>query len=357
MNAVIIAEAGVNHNGDMGLARALIERAAEAGADWVKFQTFRADDLVTADAAKAGYQQSLTGAGESQRDMLRRLELPWSEHAGLIAHAATHGVGFLSTPFDLDSLRFLTADLGLGLIKLPSGELTNGPLLLAAARSGTRLILSTGMSSLGEIESALSILAFGMLEPTARPTALALRGAFASAEGQCLLAERITLLHCTTEYPAPPDSVNLRAMDTLAASFGLEVGLSDHTTGIAVALAAVARGARVIEKHFTLDRSLPGPDHQASLLPDELTALVAGIRTVELALGSPRKTITTAETGNALVARKSLVATRPIARGEAFNEGNLGVKRPGTGLSPLTYWDWLGRVATRDYTTDQAIEP
>jgi len=269
----VIAEAGVNHDGSLDKARALVDVAASAGADIVKFQTFRADRIATRKVAKAEYQKRATASEESQHAMLQRLELDDAAHAALIAHCRARGIEFLSTPFDLPSLALLVGTHGLRRLKISSGDLTNGPLLLQAARSGGAIILSTGMAVLGEIEAALGVLAFGMAASgDATPNDAAFAEAYSSTEGQDALRERVTLLHCTSLYPAPAPAVNLRAMDTLRSAFGLPVGYSDHTIGITVALAAVARGAVVIEKHFTLDRSLPGPDHQASLEPDELAA-------------------------------------------------------------------------------------
>lgn len=351
---LVIAEAGVNHNGSLELARRLVDVAAQAGADVVKFQTFRATELVTSEAPKARYQVDNTGDTAAQLAMLQALELDKAAHRELLAYCHARGIAFLSTPFDQGSLRFLVDELAVEHLKLGSGDLTNGPLLLAAAASGRQLILSTGMSSLAEVEMALSVLAFGYLWGEERPGRGAFRDAYISQAGQRALSGQVTLLHCTTEYPAPFDQVNLRAMDTLAEAFGLPVGLSDHTPGISVALAAVARGARVVEKHFTLDRQLPGPDHQASLEPQELDALVRGVREVEAALGSPLKLPAPSELANLRVARRGLVAAGAIRRDEPFTTANLAVKRGG-GASPMDYWDWLGRKASRDYQPDEAI--
>ena len=352
----VIAEAGVNHNGDPERALAMVDVAAEAGADAVKFQTFHTEDLTTAAAAKAAYQETNTGAAGSQQDMLRDLEIDADAHRKLQSRCAEKGVAFLSTPFDLKSLRFLVGELGIDTVKIGSGEITNGPLLLAAARTGKDIVLSTGMSTLEEVREALAILAFGLVGwGDAAPCRSAFEAAFASAEGQKALRRHVTVLHCTTEYPAPFEEVNLRAMETLSKTFGLPVGFSDHTDGIAVAIAAAALGAVVIEKHFTLDHALPGPDHVASLEPDELAAMVAGIRHVEAALGDGVKKPTPSEMKNMAPARKSLVALCAIHAGEAFTPENLGAKRPGSGCTPLDYWDWLGCVADRDYATDEII--
>lgn len=352
----VIAEAGVNHNGSVDMALALVEAAAQSGADAVKFQTFRADEVASRTAGKAGYQVRSSGSRESQLEMLRRLELSHEAHRILSDRCRERGLVFLSTPFDLDSARFLAEKLYVSRIKIPSGEITNGPLLLGIATLGKSVILSTGMSTLDEVELALGVLAYGYLEGNAPPTGASFRAAFASPQGRAVLNAKVSLLHCTTEYPAPFDQVNLRAMDTLASAFGLPVGLSDHTMGTAVAIAAAARGATIIEKHFTLDRSLPGPDHMASLEPEELDGLVASIRQVEQALGSPEKQPTPAELPNLPIARRSLVAAVPVGRGEPWSEANLACKRPGTGLSPMRYWDLLGRPAGRDYNMDDPVQ-
>lgn len=352
----IIAEAGVNHNGSLDQARALIDVAAEAGADAVKFQTFRADTLVTRTASKADYQKETTGAHESQHAMLRALELSEADHEALVAHCRLRGIAFLSTPFDVQSLHLLVDRFDLARVKVPSGEITNAVLLLEVARVGRPVILSTGMSTLAEVEQALGVLAFGFTAPAGvQPGTETFLAAYASPEGQAALRDRVTVLHCTTAYPTPAADVNLRAMDTLRDAFGLPVGYSDHTLGLHVPVAAVARGAVLIEKHFTLDRTLPGPDHRASLEPDELAAMVRAIREVEAALGAPRKAPAAVEIGNRAVARKSLVAAQPIAAGEVFTEENVAVRRPGTGRSPFEYWACLGRRAERAYEEGEVL--
>lgn len=350
----VIAEAGVNHDGELARALELIDAAAAAGADWVKFQTFDAKALVTRHAAKADYQVRNEGEAGSQLAMLERLALSQSDHHVLIKRCEERGIGFLSSPFDAGSAAFLLDELKLPLLKLGSGELTNAPLLWMIGHSGRPLILSTGMADLDEVRLALDVLTHARLHaqpPTGRADFTDL---YARDGG--VLADQLTLLHCTTEYPCPPDQVNLRAMDTLAAEFGLPVGYSDHTQGIDIALAAAAVGACVIEKHFTLDRTLPGPDHAASLEPDELTAMVAGIRRIEQVLGHGEKRPAEAEQGNIAIARKSLVAARAIAKGEAFDNENLTVKRPGHGRSPFDYWDLLGQTAPKSYAADEVIE-
>jgi N-acetylneuraminate synthase len=352
----IIAEAGVNHNGSVDRARQLIDAAVDAGADAVKFQTFSAAELVRKDAPKAGYQLAATGHEASQFEMLKQLELNAAAHQELWRHCERRSIEFLSTPFDPASLAMLL-ELGVKRIKLSSGEITNGPLLFAAALSGLPIILSTGMATLEEVAGALGVLTFGYRKQTPPPEASVFWEAMGTPDGSASLAGRVTLLHCTTEYPAPLEEVNLRAMNTLQETFGLACGVSDHSEGIVVPMAAVARGATVIEKHFTLDKCLPGPDHRASLNPDELKAMVAGIRQVERTLGSAEKRATASEQRNLAVVRRSLVAKKPIRRGDLFSVENLGFKRPGDGVSPMRYWEWLGRTADRDYQMDETICP
>ncbi|MCB1800865.1 MAG: N-acetylneuraminate synthase [Gammaproteobacteria bacterium] len=347
----VIAEAGVNHNGSVARAHDMIDAAAEAGADAVKFQTFVPDALAAASAAKAGYQKANTPDGDSQREMLRRLALDFASHHELLAHCRERNIDFLSSPFDAISADFLLDELQLPVIKLGSGELTNAPLLWKIAARDVRLILSTGMAVPDEVIEALGVccLARDGIEPT---SAQACRAAFDNER----LRDHVTLLHCTTEYPCPIERVNLRAMDTLSELTGLGVGYSDHTQGIAVSIAAAARGARVLEKHFTLDRTLPGPDHMASLETDELAAMVSAVRAVSAALGSATKAPSTIELENAAVARKSLVAACAIRRGEPFSSENLTSKRPGNGRSPIEYWSLLGKAASRDYAADELID-
>jgi N-acetylneuraminate synthase len=352
----IIAEAGVNHNGSMDMAMELINTAVASGADAVKFQTFRADNLVTESAPKANYQLDNTNQAESQYKMLKALELSKADHELLMAHARLKKIQFLSTPFDLESLALLNDTFNLPLIKFASGEITNAPMLLAAARTLKPIIMSTGMANLGDIEMALSVLAFGYLNKSeTRPSLQQFMDAFRSDEGQKKLAEKVTLLHCTTEYPVKFSEVNLKVLDTMKAAFNLPVGYSDHTQGIEVAIAAVARGATVIEKHFTLNKNLPGPDHKASLEPQELAQMISGIRNVEAALGHGQKIPTPAEYVNRAIARKSLVALTAIAAGEVFTEANLGLKRPGSGVSGIYYWEWLGKTAATSYKPNELI--
>jgi N-acetylneuraminate synthase len=349
----VIAEAGVNHNGSLDMARKLIDIAAEAGADAVKFQTFKAERMISRHAAKADYQKCTTGAAESQLEMVRRLELDKAAHQDLIEHARLAGITFLSTPFDAESVNLLAEEFDLPIIKVSSGDITNGPLLLNIARHRKRVILSTGMSTLNEVELALGALAFGYLGRD-NPSSEKFQKAF--ADGRTVLREHVILLHCTSEYPAPFENINLRAMDALRTTFGLRVGLSDHSVGITIPIAAVACGASMIEKHFTLDRTLPGPDHRASLEPTELKAMVTGIRQVETAIGDGTKQPTPAEQKNAAVARKSLVAGRSIRQGEVFSADNIAIKRPGKGVSPMQYWRWVGTPARRDYAEDEILD-
>lgn len=355
MKSYIIAEAGVNHNGSLEMAIELVNVAAAAGANAVKFQTFKAESLVCKTAEKADYQKVNTGNAESQFDMLKKLELDFHAHQVLLKHCQSKQIQFLSTPFDNVSADFLIRELDVPLIKVSSGDLTNAPLLLQIAQSGKPIILSTGMSKIGEIESALSVLAYGYLHNGNPKSIDEFDEAYFSNLGQQMLRDKVTLLHCTTEYPTPFRDVNLRAMDTLKSSFQLKVGLSDHTEGSAVAIAAVARGACLIEKHFTLDKALPGPDHMASLNPDELSYMVKAIREVESALGSSSKIPTASERKNKEVAQKSLVAACDINAGEIFTVDNLTVKRPAGGVSPIHYWSWLGKKSNRSYKQDEMI--
>ncbi|TGL99204.1 N-acetylneuraminate synthase [Leptospira jelokensis] len=331
-STLIIAEAGVNHNGDLDLAYRLIDIAVEAGVDVVKFQTFRSELLVTENAKKAEYQINSNANQESQYEMLRKLEISKEDHFRLIEHCKKAGIEFLSTAFDLESLEFLKS-LNLKRVKIPSGEITNLPYLEQVAKIGLPIILSTGMAKLGEIEAAVHAL----IENGARRNLL-------------------TVLHCNTEYPTPFQDVNLRAMVSIAHSFGVEIGYSDHTDGIEVAIAAVSLGAKVIEKHFTIDKSLPGPDHKASLDPVELKKMVRAIRNIEQALGNGIKEPSESEKKNVSVTRKSLVAATPIEAGETFTKSNLTAKRPGFGISPMLYYDVLGKVSKRKFQKDELIE-
>lgn len=353
---LIIAEAGVNHNGSDDLAFSLVDAAHQAGADIVKFQTFKAKNLVTEDAQQAEYQITNSGQKESQYSMLKRLELSYETHHKLVKYCNDLGIEFLSTAFDSESLSFLVDDLRITRLKLPSGEITNAPLVLEHARTGCDLIVSTGMATLSEIEQVLSVIAFGYINSEGNPTDEALQAAYFSEQGKQLLKEKVTLLHCTTEYPAPFNDINLNAMDTMKDAFKLEVGYSDHSAGIVVPIAAVAKGAVLIEKHFTVDKALPGPDHKASLDPEELKAMVDGIRIVEKVLGDGIKGPRPSEVKNKSVARKSLVAANTIAAGELFSKENLAVKRPGNGLSPLKYWNYLTKPSVKSYMAGDLID-
>jgi N-acetylneuraminate synthase len=352
----VIAEAGVNHNGSLANALKLVDVAADAGADVVKFQTFKADKLATATAQKADYQAANTGQGGDQLTMLRALELSADDHAALIAQCRKRGLAFMSTAFDVESLAFL-GTLEMPAVKIPSGDITAADLLLRAARLRRRMIVSTGMATLADIEAALGVIAFGLTRDDEPAGKADFAAAYRSADGRDALRRHVTLLHCVTEYPAPPEAINLRAMDTMAETFDLPVGYSDHTLGIEVALAAVARGATVIEKHFTLDRGMPGPDHAASLEPAELKTMIAAIRAIERALGNPAKAPGPQEQKNLPVARRSLVAARAIRKGETITRDMLAEKRPGTGISPMEAWSLVGRPAARDYSPDEMIEP
>ena len=352
----VIAEAGVNHNGSLEMAKELIDVAADSGANAVKFQTFKAVNLVTKSADRAAYQNKSTNNTETHFDMLKKLELSYDSHYELIAYCQKKKIEFLSTAFDLESLNYLSNDLKLKKLKIPSGEITNGPLLLAHGITGCNLILSTGMATLGEIEETLGVLAFGLInDDSINPSKTAFQQTYFSTEGQKILKEKVTILHCTTEYPAPPHEINLKAMHTIRTAFGLNTGYSDHSEGINIPIAATAMGATIIEKHFTLDRMLPGPDHKASLEPDELKAMVKAIRTVEQSMGNGLKCPMPSELKNRPIARKSLIAKKGIKKGEKFTEENITEKRPGTGISPMEYWDVIGKTAQDDMIQDMLI--
>lgn len=326
----IIAEAGVNHNGDIGIAKKLVDEAAKAGADAVKFQTFKAEALVSKDAKKAAYQMETTGQSESQYDMLKKLELSPRMHEQLISHCRERNIMFLSTPFDADSLHYLI-QCGVEIIKVPSGEVTNYPYLREVGRCGKRVIISSGMCTLTEIKEAIAVL----------------------RDNGC---GDITALHCNTEYPTPYEDVNLQAMVTLKKDLGVPTGYSDHTRGIEIPIAAAAMGAAVIEKHFTLDKNMEGPDHQASLEPAQLREMVRAVRNIEAAMGDGIKQPSESEKKNIEIVRKSIVAARPIQAGETFTEDNLTTKRPGSGISPMRWNEVTGRTAVRDFAKDELIE-
>ncbi len=353
---LIIAEAGVNHDGDLDKAFALVDAASTARADIVKFQSFSADKLVSKNAPKAQYQIENTGNEESQYEMLKRLELSKDDHVKLIAHCKSKNIEFLSTPFDIGGLHMLINDFNLSTIKLGSSELTNAPILLAAAQTGRKIILSTGMGTLDEIEDALGVLAYGYSNARPPETRNDFIAAYQNPHAKTILKDKVTILHCTTAYPTPYEDVNLHAMMGIHDAFDIPVGYSDHTLGIEVSLAAAAMGATVIEKHFTLDKAAEGPDHKASLEPDELNALVQGIRNIESAMGSKEKRPSESEKINITMARKSLVAARDIRKGEELTSDNLDIKRPATGISPMEYWDRVGTIASKDYTQEEIIE-
>ena len=330
---LIIAEAGVNHNGDIAKAKALIDKGAEAGVDYVKFQTFKAGNLVTKQAKRAAYQDKNTQDNDSQYEMLKKLELSQKDHQELIDYCTQKGVKFLSTGFDFDSLEFL-AGLGITIAKVPSGEITNLPYLRKVATLFPEVILSTGMANITEIKDAVKVLTDNGVSK-----------------------DKITVLHCNTEYPTPMEDVNLKAMLHIQRELGVPVGYSDHTLGIEVPIAAVALGATVIEKHFTLDKTLPGPDHKASLEPDELKAMVSAIRNIEKAVGgSGLKEVSVSEAKNKPIVRKSIVAAKKIVKGELFTIENLTVKRPGTGISPMQWDEVIGKTAKKDFEEDDLIE-
>ena len=350
----LIAEAGVNHNGSIDMARKLVDAAVMAGADAVKFQSFVASSIVTAGASKAEYQITNTGSQESQLEMLKKLELSHSQQRELHQYCQRSGIQFLSTPFDNASLNFLTVDLGLETIKVGSGELTNAPFLFEVARLAKNIILSTGMSTLDEVADALGVIAFVMTD-SKNPSVSSFKSALASSEGRKAVTSKVTLLHCTTDYPTVPSDVNLRAMLTLREKFDCQVGFSDHSVGIHLAVAAVAMGATVIEKHLTIDRDLPGPDHKASLEPNEFKNLVEQVRDLENAFGDGTKRPTEVELKNKKIARRSLVALKAIKTGEVFTSENISIKRPGTGRSPFEYWSLLGTKATSDIAENEVI--
>lgn len=333
-HVLIIAEAGVNHNGSLVTAKKMVDVAVDAGVDVIKFQTFNSSKLVSKEARQAEYQKKNIGSGsnDSQFEMLRKLELTVADHHELVDYCQQKGVMFFSTAFDFDSINFLHT-LGMGLWKIPSGEVTNYPYLKRIAQYREPVILSTGMCEISDIEAAFRVLVSNGVEK-----------------------EQITILHCNTEYPTPFEDVNLLAMCQIKDKFGVNVGYSDHTKGIEVPIAAVALGATVIEKHFTLDRNMTGPDHKASLEPDELKAMVSGIRNIEKALGTGKKVVSASERKNIAVARKSIVAACEIKKGEALTENNLTVKRPGNGISPMRWEEIIGRKAVRDFSEDELIE-
>lgn len=329
---VIIAEAGVNHNGNLEMAKKMVDAAIDAGADVIKFQSFKAENVVSKNAPKAHYQKETTDASETQLEMIKKLELDNDSFKELFNYCQDKKIRFLSSPFDLESIDMLK-DLGVDVFKIPSGEITNLPYLRKIGSLAGEVIISTGMADLGEIEDALNVL-------TSAGTSV----------------ENISVLHCNTEYPTPMEDVNLRAMKTIACAFGVKVGYSDHTLGMEIPIAAVAMGACIIEKHFTLDRKMEGPDHKASLEPGEFMAMVSAIRNVETALGDGIKKASPSELKNKPIARKSILASTDIHKGDMFSERNLAVKRPGTGINPMRWDEIVGRKADRDYSADELID-
>lgn len=352
----IIAEAGVNHNGKEDLAFQLVDAAVAAGANAVKFQTFKAEALALENAPKAKYQYENTPKLESQQVMLKGLELSKSTYLSLSKYCSLKGIQFLSTAFDHESLFFLERELDMPLYKVASGEITNAPLLFDMAKFNKPIILSTGMANITEVEDALGIIALGITQPQAKPSLQSFKKAFTSNVGKKALRAKVSLLHCTSYYPAPVDTVNLLAMTTLGKSFGLPIGYSDHTLGTHIPVAAVANGASIIEKHITLDRSLPGPDHKASMTPKDFKIMVDQIRDTEKALGDGVKSPDVLELDTKNVARKSLVASRDLKMGEKITLDMIKVIRPGTGISPIYFWELEGKVLKKDICNGENIE-
>lgn len=351
----IIAEAGVNHNGSVDRALDMVDVAADAGADAIKFQTYVTDLLVTNEAALAAYQKHSAASASSQADMLRKLELGRDAHIALKQRCDQRGIEFLSTPFDSDSASFLVTVIGVRWLKVSSGDLQNAPFLHMLGKLGCGIILSSGMAGLGDIETALGVLAHA-LAGQGEPSRAAFANAYAADAGQSALRKHVSLLHCTSEYPTPPERVNLRTMTTLAEAFNLRTGFSDHSVQTSVPIAAVALGASIVEKHFTLDRQLEGPDHAASLEPTELAAMIAGIRECEVALGSGVKRITNTELDNRSVAAKGIKAAKAIRQGEILTARDLAVKRPASGRPPIDWWELIGKAAPRDFAAEEPLE-
>ena len=356
MKTYIIAEAGVNHNGSLKMAKELVKVAKEAGADAVKFQTFRAENLVTKQAKQADYQINNLGEATSQFEMLKKLELTYYEFEELQAFCRAENITFLSTPFDFASVDFLLDQLHMETVKIPSGELTNAPLIHYIATKRRPIILSTGMATIQEIHEALALIAYGLARPKESVVLERVYAFYQTEEAGEIIRKYINILHCTTQYPAPAISINLNAINEMKQIFRLPVGLSDHSEGIHIPIAAVSMGATVIEKHFTLDKTLEGPDHIASLNPVELKAMIQGIRDIEVALGNGIKKPTPTELQNRLAARKSLVAKTVIKVGEVFTKDNLTVKRPGNGIPPSNYWSYIGKKAVKSYNEDELLD-
>ena len=351
----IVAEVGVNHNGSTKKALELIDAAAYAGVDAVKFQTYKTENYVTKNAEKAKYQKETTGIAQNQFEMIKELELSFETYYKLKERCLEKGVMFLSTAFDNQSLDFLIHQIDIDLLKIPSGEITNGPYLLDHAKHKKKMIVSTGMCTFDEIETALGVLAFGLLKQS-NPSKKSFKVAYASDEGKNILKKYVTLLHCTSNYPAEFEEINLNAMLELKNKFNLQIGYSDHTRGTLVSSLAAAMGAKYIEKHFTLDQQLPGPDHLASLEPEELKNLVKTIRDVEVILGTSLKVPQKSEIQVKKVVRRSIVANEKIKKGDFFNEQNLAIKRPASGRNPMDFWNILGQKSDRDYDPDEIIK-
>lgn len=352
----IIAEAGVNHNGSLQMAKELVDVAKHAGADAVKFQTFKAENLVTRSAQQAEYQVTNLGESTSQFDMLKKLELSFGEFMELKRYCDVTQITFLSTPFDFESVDFLLNEIGMSRVKISSGELTNSPFIHYIATKRKPIILSTGMATMGDIHEALSFIAYGLAYPELAVEISKVKEFYRTKEARILLNEYVTVLHCTTEYPAPLETINLNAVNEMRKELQLPIGFSDHSEGIAVSLAATTLGATIIEKHFTLDHKLSGPDHLASLEPLELEEMVKGIRVIEQSLGNGQKIPTAIELENRRAARKSVVAKLPIVDGEIITEAHLAVKRPGNGMPPTAYWTLIGKIAKKTYDVDELLD-
>ncbi len=358
-NVYVIAEAGVNHNGSYSLAKRLVNEACKAGADAIKFQIFNSNNLAVKNARKANYQKKLTDHKENQYEMLKKLELSRANFIHLKKYCREKNITFLSSIFDEESLDFLVNTLKVKKVKIPSGEITNGPLLYKTAKLGCEIILSTGMSNLDEIKQALSIITLGYLSKNKKDHKINLNmayKAFNTSKGKKILNKKLTLLHCTTEYPTPIKDINLNAMLTLSEEFNLRVGYSDHSEGFFVSIIALAMGAEVIEKHFTIDKNLPGPDHQASLNPIELKKMIKTINETSLIMGSASKKITKSELKNLYIARKVIVAKESIKKGSKFSSKNITSKRAGKGISPMKFWKLLGKKSRKNYNKDQVIK-
>ena len=357
MKVYVIAEAGVNHNGDIELAHKLVDEAVKSGADAIKFQTFKAENLTSKKAKKANYQLQTTDNDESQLQMLKKLELSKKDYIDLKSYAENKKIDFITTAFDEESLDFIVNDLKVKKLKIPSGEITNGPFLLSHARSNLDIILSTGMANQHEIKKALDIIAFGYINPDIKVTNIdQFVDAYENKDHIKILRDKVSILHCTTEYPAPLEELNLSAIHTIEENFGVRVGYSDHSEGIIASIVACSFGASIIEKHFTLDRNMKGPDHKASLEPEELKKMIEIIRKTGGMIGNGIKKPSLSETKNIEIVRKSIVTKKKITKGELFSENNITTKRPATGLSPMNYWDLLGKISKENYDEDEIIK-